>query len=1252
MKKRFLAVLTMIFAAVFGLAVFAACGGDETSNEDKDAPDMTISYETLTLAIGDQRTLVATAKEGGQINWTTSNESVVAIQSQVASRGVANIKAVGGGEATLTATSKSGKTISCAVTVDEFTVEITCEGLEGGKLTILRKDDGSYESKTLTATVYRSGQKTDDGVVWTSSDETVLTVDGGKLTAHMLGNATIVATRTGSSAKAEIEVEIKWENVPDGWYAMAETGAGGANQNRGHWTWAGFHGDGGDPALNGEGQGSEGNVTFSVTNNTGWRWYSVQIFYKNTAIEEAGFYKLTLTMTSDIEAKITVNDTEIELTKGENAVTVYYYDAGPDSEDASILIYLAVHDKYRNALTPDGYDDGVGKVFNEGTLSIKDLHWEPYDPSANALAAPTAFSVDAATKEIAVTDANPDEKREGYVIGFFEEGKEQPTYTTAVMKPVEGRNILTDRGGVTYLPDADGNVSADAGKMFLDDSAVAAGEYTLKIKAYSGVAAYGDSAWFASSAKYTKTGAADYKVLPSYRDVDRGVGRYYAWSEWGQIDFAKCSFNGATNTLTMALTGEASWYSNQLYYGPKPDEFKTDHLYELTFTLSAKNADGQDIDLTNKQFIVAGQRVNTTTGTHEYTVRFYYMGGDFTMLFGKPSPDWQSDSADNGDLGAGTYVFSDMQFKDLTDPANEGMVFGVLGETTSVTDKLVYWYAASSALTYAPSLGTTANGATMHEMSCTANSGSDTRYSYTFDYTVDPIEGKFCNWIVRFFYKKSALAVNTEYKLTLVLDASTAGNIIINDVPVSLQKGEHEYHVYYTEQAGKSLWMNMATDSSMILEEKLVIKSLKWEQGTREPLAAPQNGAVTAGVVTFTDPNPSGVDHAEIGLFSGDTLVSTQKIANNGKIDESLHTNGTYTVKLRLCADMDHRDTEWVAIGSYTVTNGSPVSRGTMADAVNNKGNWYVWLDDGGNGSTATLTKAELDAAAKTMTVGYTTAGSPRLGFSVQLFYEDPNAVTGKTYTFSLKVKLSVAGTITINDKQITFTAGQEQELSIVYTEKGVGYEDWNAGASAVILMGVGVAAEADGSQNAVMAAEITISGWTFEELTSNPNGDVYVIPSTTLQDDGIPADSTFYYYAEYPSDGLHNAKFDHGVVTFDIAGHGNWHSNRIFYKSMNVPQTQTYTFTMKLESEVAGVIRINETFVTLKVGTNDIEIQGSKGMLAMYMGEPPRGADGNYEWDRGGNASPTIENCHFTLSEFRWTASDGTVYGLDGKIS
>ncbi len=1279
MKKRLITVLSVLFALVLGLAVLSACGGGSENG------DISVNMTELTLGVGDTRVLTATSKDGSNVTWTTSDKNVVDFISQVAQRGIATVQGKGMGKATLTATNASGKSATVSVTVEDFSIVISGDGLTDGKLTILRNEDKTFESKTLTAKILRSGQETDEKAVWTSSDESVLSVDNGVLTAHQLGTGiTVTAKRSTGNTEATVTVDIVWKTAPNGWYEVLHGGESNSlGDNAGKWTWTGDEGWGGStPTVKGDGY-ENGAVDLAVSGNTGWRWYGVQLFYKNAGLTAGQVYKLTFSVTSSAAGWITVNDTDVEIKVGKTDVTVYYIEGAGDK--ASVSINLATHDKMRNGVNPINQ-------YPEGTLNFSALEWTPY--SAQTLAAPTAFSV-AQDKQLTITDTNSDEALEGYVIGFFKNADDAaPAYTQVVMKPVKDRDILEGRGGIPDVADAAGNRPENAGKMYLDDSFVPAGSYTLKVYAYSSSAVYQKSAWSAVSVAYTVSGSPDYKVLQSYRDVDRGVGRYYVWSEWDLFNLDKSFYKN--NALTLTLTGESSWYSNQVYY--EEAGMQNEHLYEYSFKMSAKDTENNDIPLTGKQFVINGTRIDAKTGENTYKVYFLYTGGlAVNMLLGKPTDDWQG-TVENSGLPAGTYTFSDIKLTDMTAEGNDAMTFG--DNVGTVTDKLVFWYAAIG--DWAEWNATMA----MRSMSYTANAASDTHYSYNFNYKVTPIDGKVCNWIFRMWYKNSANQSGTEYSVTLTLVSSEDGDIIINGETTHITAGEHEYKVYYTEE-GYSLFLSMATETSMTGTSEngmdLTIKSVKWAAGSKQALADP-TATLENGTVNITFPK-DGVDHFEIGLYSGESLVSTQEIVSGGKIDDKQHMNGTYTVKLRACGDADHRDSGWVSLGTYTVTDGAPMAsklEQTDDQAKDHPGMWYHWLDHlDWEGSTATATKNLLDLGNKTFVFAYTTTGGPRLGYSVQLYFKNAGNQTGKLYRLTAKMTLNTNGTITVNGQSVALEKDVEKDINIVYTE--------TANPSFSIQMGV------YGAGAPVMNGEITIKNWNWEEVTQQKNlatptnfaidasgkisftdpntvgvkgyqigffsgdtiiqtiqvknGDtlntstlfkgtydikVQALPvnaeylpsgwsnavSKTIETDPAydmenvaEADApylTMVYWAE--TQNVTSARFENGTVTMTLSGpSNNWYSNQIFYKFNG--GGDGYTFTMKIHSTAAGTIRVNGKDQPIVVGDNNITITNS--MLGISLSMAP--VDG-----------AQIGAGTFTFSEFKWE-KDGKSCGLDG---
>ena len=148
---------------------------------------VTLNKTELTLETGGSETLTATVAPSDAANknvtWKSSNTAVATVDDNGKVTGVA------AGEATITVTTEDGgKTATCKVSVLPSVKKVT---VEPATLTL-----GKKKSYTLKATVEVSGSGTDTGVTWTSSDETIATVDAtGTVTAtDKVGTVTITAT--------------------------------------------------------------------------------------------------------------------------------------------------------------------------------------------------------------------------------------------------------------------------------------------------------------------------------------------------------------------------------------------------------------------------------------------------------------------------------------------------------------------------------------------------------------------------------------------------------------------------------------------------------------------------------------------------------------------------------------------------------------------------------------------------------------------------------------------------------------------------------------------------------------------------------------------------------------------------------------------------------------------------------------------------------------------------------------------------
>ena len=158
----------------------------------------------LTLNVGDTETLTATVAPANADNknvaWSADPLSVVGVDNGV-------ITARTAGTATVTVTTEDGSfTATCEVTVKQpvESVTITPESaeVEVGK------------TVELTAQVLPENA-TDKTVTWTSSDDTVATVENGVVTGVQAGTATITATTADGGKTATCEVTVKQPAKPE-----------------------------------------------------------------------------------------------------------------------------------------------------------------------------------------------------------------------------------------------------------------------------------------------------------------------------------------------------------------------------------------------------------------------------------------------------------------------------------------------------------------------------------------------------------------------------------------------------------------------------------------------------------------------------------------------------------------------------------------------------------------------------------------------------------------------------------------------------------------------------------------------------------------------------------------------------------------------------------------------------------------------------------------------------------------------------
>ena len=165
------------------------------------ATSITLDNTAATITLGDSLMLTATVKPNDvtnkKVTWTTSNDNVATVVD-------GKVKAVGIGEAVITATTTDGTNLSASCTVKVNPVLAASISLDKTTAEIF-----IGESLQLTATVLPKNT-TNAKVVWSSSNTNVAVVENGKVVSLALGETTItVATTDGSNLSATCVVKVK-----------------------------------------------------------------------------------------------------------------------------------------------------------------------------------------------------------------------------------------------------------------------------------------------------------------------------------------------------------------------------------------------------------------------------------------------------------------------------------------------------------------------------------------------------------------------------------------------------------------------------------------------------------------------------------------------------------------------------------------------------------------------------------------------------------------------------------------------------------------------------------------------------------------------------------------------------------------------------------------------------------------------------------------------------------------------------------
>ncbi len=172
-----------------------------------------ISEASLTLTVGDTHTLTATVKPDDatdkSVTWSSSAPAVATVVDGV-------VTAVAAGEAVITAKTVDGEfTATCAVKVEKAPVPVTGVSLDKSVLELSVGGIAALEAIVAPA------DADNKAVVWSSSNDAVVTVADGLVTAVAEGNAVITVRTEDGGFTAECNVKV---TVVDGLEELSVNG--------------------------------------------------------------------------------------------------------------------------------------------------------------------------------------------------------------------------------------------------------------------------------------------------------------------------------------------------------------------------------------------------------------------------------------------------------------------------------------------------------------------------------------------------------------------------------------------------------------------------------------------------------------------------------------------------------------------------------------------------------------------------------------------------------------------------------------------------------------------------------------------------------------------------------------------------------------------------------------------------------------------------------------------------------------------
>ena len=168
------------------------------------AESVSLNASKLVIGSGQTQRLLVTIKpqtSNELITWTTSDSSVATVDQD----GVVSL--IRNGTAIVTATTESGKEVSCAVVAVDPKNVVTDVAVDNANLTL-------YEDQArLVMAKVKPGTATDQSVRWSTSDDTVANVEANGLIAGVGAGECIVTCTASSGVTAQVRVTVRGVDI-------------------------------------------------------------------------------------------------------------------------------------------------------------------------------------------------------------------------------------------------------------------------------------------------------------------------------------------------------------------------------------------------------------------------------------------------------------------------------------------------------------------------------------------------------------------------------------------------------------------------------------------------------------------------------------------------------------------------------------------------------------------------------------------------------------------------------------------------------------------------------------------------------------------------------------------------------------------------------------------------------------------------------------------------------------------------------